>query len=33
MAAAVLADGIHVAGEGPMNGGAHQSWVHGVFVD
>lgn len=33
MAAAVLADGIHVAGGGPMNGGAYQSSVHEVFAD
>jgi len=33
MAEAVLADGIHVAGGGPMNGGAYQSSVHGVFED
>jgi len=33
MAAAVLADGIHVAGGGPMNGGAYQSSVHELFAD
>ncbi|HEX3378318.1 MAG TPA: galactose oxidase [Paraburkholderia sp.] len=33
MAAAVLDDGIHVAGGGPMNGGAFQSSVHEVFTD
>jgi hypothetical protein len=32
MGAAVLSDGIHVAGGGPMNGGAFQTSVHEVFT-
>jgi hypothetical protein len=31
MGAAVVADAIHVAGGGPMNGGVFQSSVHEVF--
>jgi hypothetical protein len=31
MGAAVLSDGVHVAGGGPMNGGAFQTSVHEVF--
>jgi hypothetical protein len=32
MGAAVVADAIHVAGGGPMNGGVFQSSVHEVFT-
>jgi hypothetical protein len=31
--AAVIADAIHVAGGGPMNGGAFQTSVHEVWMD
>ncbi len=32
MGAAVVADAIHVAGGGPMNGGSFQSSIHEVWV-